>query len=196
MDSSSQQNEPENPGHVEQNAVADALATMHRRMADQDARIKEQMNEIRNLRQQLQQQGGEGNERVACTSFMLKKGARHWWAMVKMTRDVTVMTWADFFKEFNQKYYNSAILRAQQDEFLNLKQGNMTMIEAVNKFEQLSRLCPFMVRTEEDRLKRMMDMFRPDIALAIESGRSLPTTVASCVERAVRIEYRMAQVKE
>ncbi|KAL5545109.1 hypothetical protein UlMin_008893 [Ulmus minor] len=72
----------------------------------------------------------------------------------------------------------------------------MTVIEAVNKFEQLSRVCPHMLRTEEDRLKRMMDMFKPDIALAIESGGSPPTTVARCVERAVRIEYRMAQVKE
>ena len=107
---------------------------------------------------------------MACASFMLKKDARHWWATVKMTRDVTVMSWAEFVGEFNQKYYNSAILRAQQDEFLNLKQGSMTVIEAVNKFEQLSRLCPFMVRTEEDRLKWMMDMFRPDITLAIESG--------------------------
>ena len=72
----------------------------------------------------------------------------------------------------------------------------MTVIEAINKFEQLSRLCPFMVRIEEDRLKRMIDMFRSDIALAIESGGSPPTTAARCVERAVRIEYRMAQVKE
>ncbi|KAL5561951.1 hypothetical protein UlMin_031698 [Ulmus minor] len=135
-------------------------------------------------------------ERVSCASFMLKKDARHWWATVKMTRDVTEMTWADFVSEFNQKYYNSAILRAQQDEFMNLKQGSMTVIEAVNKFEQLSRVCPHMLRTEEDRLKRMMDMFKPDIALAIESGGSPPTKVARCVERAVRIEYRMAQVKE
>ena len=92
-------------------------------------------------------------ERVACVSFMLKKDARHWWATVKMTRDVGMMTWVDFIGEFNQKYYNSAIMRAQQDEFLNLKQGTMTVIEAVNKFEQLSRLRLFMVRTEEDRLK-------------------------------------------
>ena len=53
-----------------------------------------------------------------------------------------------------------------------------------------------MVRTEEERLRRMMDMFRPEIALAIESGGSSPTIVARCVERVVRIEYRMAQLKE
>ncbi|KAL5572377.1 hypothetical protein UlMin_021974 [Ulmus minor] len=125
-----------------------------------------------------------------------ERGARHWWSTVKLTRDVTVMSWADFMEEFNQKYYNSAILRVQEDEFLNMKQGTMTVIDAVNKFEQLSRLCPSMIRTEEDKLRRIMDMLRPDITLAIESGRSPPHTVAKCVERAIRIEYRMAQVKE
>ncbi|KAL5545396.1 hypothetical protein UlMin_005083 [Ulmus minor] len=136
------------------------------------------------------------HEQVACASFMLKKDARHWWATVKLTRNVEAMTWADFIREFNQKYYNSAILRAQQDEFLNLKQESMTVIEAVKKFEQLSRLCPFMVKIKEERMRRMMYMFQLDIALAIESGGSLPTTVARCVERAVQIKYIMAQVKE
>ncbi|KAL5569524.1 hypothetical protein UlMin_026099 [Ulmus minor] len=90
-------------------------------------------------------------ERVSCASFMLKKDARHWWATVKVTRDVTEMTWADFVSEFNQKYYNSAILRAQQDEFMNLKQGSMTVIEAVNKFEQLSRYRMAQVKEERNK---------------------------------------------
>ena len=41
MASSSQQNEPKNPGHVEQNTVADALSAIHRRMAEQDDKIEE-----------------------------------------------------------------------------------------------------------------------------------------------------------
>ena len=45
------------------------------------------------------------------------------------------MTWNDFVREFNHKYYNPTTLRAQQNEFLNLKQGNMTVMEAVRKFE-------------------------------------------------------------
>ena len=39
-------------------------------------------------------------------------------------------------------------------------------------------------------------MFQLEIALAIESGGSPPTKVAKCVERAIRIEYRLAQLKE
>ena len=36
MASSSRQNEPENLGHDEPNEVADALAAMHKKMAEQD----------------------------------------------------------------------------------------------------------------------------------------------------------------
>ena len=39
-------------------------------------------------------------------------------------------------------------------------------------------------------------MFRPDIALAIESGGSPPTMVEKCVERAICVEYKLAQLKE
>ncbi|KAL5564366.1 hypothetical protein UlMin_027530 [Ulmus minor] len=133
------------------------MAEQDQRIAKQNGRIAEQDEEIRNLRQQLQE---------------------------------------EFVGEFNQKYYNQAAMRAKQKEFLNLKQGNMTVIEAVTKFEQLARLCPSLVATEEERTQKMMDMFFPDIALAIESGGSLPISVAECVERALRVEYRLAQLKE
>ncbi|KAL5556706.1 hypothetical protein UlMin_038942 [Ulmus minor] len=154
-------------------------------MANIQRRIEEQDEEIRNLRQQLQQcndarvegdRSSEGSEtendyseeRMMCASYMLKRDARHWWGAVKLRRDVGIMTWNDFVGEFNHKYYNPTALRAQQNEFLNLKQGNMTVMEAVRKFEQLV----------QERLRRMMDMFRPNIALAIESGGGPPTTVA------------------
>ena len=135
-------------------------------------------------------------ERVLYVSYMLKRDTCHWWGAVKLRRDVGVMTWDDFFGEFKHKYYNPIALRAQHNEFLNLKQGSMTVMEAVKKFEQLCRLCPFLANTEEERLRRMMNMFRLEIALAIESGGGPPTTVADYVDRAIRVEYRLAQLKE
>ncbi|KAL5568767.1 hypothetical protein UlMin_025342 [Ulmus minor] len=110
-------------------------------------------------------------EKVMCASYMLRKDARYWWESVKLRRNVHAMTWEEFVGEFNQKYYNQAAMRAKQKEFLNLKQGNMTVIEAVTKFEQLARLCPSLVATEEERTQKMMDM-------------------------ALRVEYRLAQLKE
>ena len=49
-------------------------------------------------------------ERVSCASYMLRKDARHWWATVKLRRNVDTMMWAEFVGQFNQKHYNPAAL--------------------------------------------------------------------------------------
>ncbi|KAL5578375.1 hypothetical protein UlMin_020074 [Ulmus minor] len=113
-----------------------------------------------------------------------------------MRRNVQDMTWDEFIVEFNQKYYNRMAMRAQQNEFINIKQGSMSVTEAVRKFDQLARLCPYLVPTEEERVRRMLEMFRPELAVVIDSGDNPPTTVAECVDRALRAEYRLAQAKE
>ena len=69
------------------------------------------------------------------------------------------MLWADFVYEFNKKFFNPIALSAQQTEFLNFKQDNMTVAEAVKKFERLVKLCPYLVPTEEQRTKKMLEMF-------------------------------------
>ncbi|GMN72038.1 hypothetical protein TIFTF001_051918 [Ficus carica] len=135
-------------------------------------------------------------EKVLCASFALRKDARHWWMTVQMRRDVTTMSWQDFVTEFRTMYYNREVLAAQQDEFANLKQGSMTVMEAVKKFEQLARLCPELVPNETEKVRRMMKMFRTDIAKQVSSGSSPPTLVSDCVSRAIRAEYWINQDKE
>ncbi|KAL5537823.1 hypothetical protein UlMin_043516 [Ulmus minor] len=83
-------------------------------------------------------------ETILCAALMLKGEARYWWEMVKERSEVSLMTWAEFVMEFNQKYFNPEYMRTQQTEFLNLKQEQMTVTEAVRKFERLERLCPFL----------------------------------------------------
>ena len=70
-------------------------------------------------------------EKVLCASFALKKDAKHWWTTVQMRRDVTAMNWQDFVTEFRAMYCNQEILANQHDEFTNLQQGSMTVMEAV-----------------------------------------------------------------
>ncbi|GMN69243.1 hypothetical protein TIFTF001_038291 [Ficus carica] len=103
-------------------------------------------------------------EKVMCASFALKKDACHWWMTVQMRRNVTTMSWQDIVTEFRAMYYNWEILAAQQDEFNNFRQGSMTVMEAVKKFEQLARLCPELVPNETEKVRRTMKMFRTDIA--------------------------------
>lgn len=71
----------------------------------------------------------------------------------------------------------------------------MTVVATVKKFE-LARLCPYLVPMKEQRVKRMLEMFRPNIALAIESGGDQPKTTTDCIERAFRVEHCLNQLKE
>ncbi|GMN62583.1 hypothetical protein TIFTF001_031674 [Ficus carica] len=98
--------------------------------------------------------------------------ARHWWMTVQMRRDVAAMSWQDFVAEFRMMYYSSEILAAQQDEFTSMKQGSMTVLEAVKKFEQLARLCPELIPNETEKVRRTMKMFRTDIAKQDKEARA------------------------
>ncbi|GMN19718.1 hypothetical protein TIFTF001_049944 [Ficus carica] len=128
-------------------------------------------------------------EKVMCASFALKKDARHWWRTVQLRRNVTLMSWQDFVSEFRAMYYNPEILATQQDEFNSMKQGSMTVMEAVKKFEQLARLCLELVPNEAEKVRRMMKIFRTDIDKQVSAGSSPPTLVADCISRAMRAEY-------
>ncbi|GMN64648.1 hypothetical protein TIFTF001_033704 [Ficus carica] len=135
-------------------------------------------------------------EKVLCASFMLRKDARLWWETIQIRRDVTQMTWEDFVEEFKEQYFNTEVMEAQQDEFDKFRQGNLSIAEAVKKFEQLARLCPHLISSERDKVRRMMRMFRSDLAVVISSGPHPPLTVAECVSRAIRAEYWVGQNKE
>ncbi|GMN21059.1 hypothetical protein TIFTF001_048827 [Ficus carica] len=94
------------------------------------------------------------------------KDARHWWRTVQMRRNVANMGWQDFVAEF------------------------------INKFEQLARLCPKLIPNEKEKVRRMMKMFRTEIAKQVSAGSSPPTLVADCISRAIRAEYWINQDKE
>ncbi|GMN65863.1 hypothetical protein TIFTF001_034929 [Ficus carica] len=76
------------------------------------------------------------------------------------------------------------------------RQGNLSVAEAVKKFEQLARLYPHLISFERDKVRRMMRMFRSDLAVVISSGPHPPLTVAECVNRAIRAKYWVGQNKE
>ena len=132
-------------------------------------------------------------ERITCVIYVPRKEARYWWDAVKSRRVVQEMTWADVVYEFNKKFFNPTALSAQQTKFLNFKQDNTTVADAVRKFERLAKLCPYLVPTEEQRVKMMFEMFRLDISLSVEGGSDPLTTTTDCVERAHKAEHRRNQ---
>ncbi|XP_060974744.1 uncharacterized protein LOC133039805 [Cannabis sativa] len=77
---------------------------------------------------------------VACAASLLKEDARIWWDIIKQTRDVAAMTWADFVQVFNKKYYSEAIRSARVNEFTNLRQGKSTIHSMLANL-MISKVC-------------------------------------------------------
>ena len=72
--------------------------------------------------------------RVRLAAFQLEGEAQGWWTWAKTSRDLEVMTWAEFQKLFMGKYFPDTARHAKAQEFLELKQGTMTMMEYVARF--------------------------------------------------------------
>ncbi|KAL5553968.1 hypothetical protein UlMin_041370 [Ulmus minor] len=82
------------------------------------------------------------HERVLCAIYMLRKDARFWWDVVKQTLNAEALVWEEFKAVFNHKYFHPAVLQGKVEEFNNLRQGNLSVTEAIKRFDQLARLVP------------------------------------------------------
>ena len=64
------------------------------------------------------------------------------------------MTWAEFYDLFMGKYFSNIARHAKAQEFLELKQGAMTMIECVARFTKLAHFSNDYVATDMAKVKR------------------------------------------
>ena len=76
--------------------------------------------------------------RIRLAAFQLKGEAQVWWRWARTSKDLEVMIWAEFQELFMGKYFPE-IAKAQ--EFLELKQGAMTMMDYVTRFTKLARFA-------------------------------------------------------
>ena len=89
--------------------------------------------------------------RIRLAAFQLEGETQVWWKWERTSRDLEAMTWAEFQELFRGKYFPE-IAKAQ--EFLELKQGAMTMMDYVTRFTELARFVDDYVATDMAKFKR------------------------------------------
>ena len=72
--------------------------------------------------------------RIILATFQLEGEVQVWWNWAKTSRGLEAMTWAKFPDLFMGKYFSNTTRHAKAQEFLELKQVAMTMIEYVSRF--------------------------------------------------------------
>ena len=76
--------------------------------------------------------------KVRLAAFQLEGKSLMWWDCVKTSRDLEAMTWEEFHGLFMSKYFPATARHAKVQEFLELKQGMMTVMEYVARFTELA----------------------------------------------------------
>ena len=95
--------------------------------------------------------------RIRLAAFQLEGESQVWWDWVKTSRDLEAMTWAEFHELFMGKYFPATARYAKAEEFLELKQRTMTVMEYVAKFTELARFGDDYVATDMAKVRRFED---------------------------------------
>ena len=74
-----------------------------------------------------------------------------------------VLTWIQLKALMNAQYYPRDVSRVKEQEFLCLKQGEMSVMEYATKFNELSRFAPNQVAIEEMRINHFEQGLKGEI---------------------------------
>ena len=92
--------------------------------------------------------------RIRLAAFHLEGESQVWWDWVKTSRDLEAMPWAEFHGLFMRNYFPATARHAKAQEFLELKQGTMTVMEYVARFTELARFSDDYVATDMAKVRR------------------------------------------
>ena len=92
--------------------------------------------------------------RIILAAFHLEGEAQVWWKWARTSRDLEAMTWEEFQELFMGKYFPDTARHAKTQEFLELKQGTMNVMEYVARFTELARFADDYMATDMAKVRR------------------------------------------
>ena len=131
--------------------------------------------------------------RIRLAAFQLKGEAQVWWKWARTSRDLEAMTWAEFQELFMGKYFPDTARHAKAQEFLELKQGAMTVMDYVARFTELARFDDDYVATDMAKVRRFKNGLKLSIRVRIV-GLHLQD-MESMVGTALTIEREMEDAR-
>ncbi|VFQ79067.1 unnamed protein product [Cuscuta campestris] len=93
---------------------------------------------------------------------LLRKGAYEWWKRAD-EKAPKPWTWEHFDWAFKKEYIPARFREEKRTEFMELKQGDMTLPELRQKFDHLAQFATTLVATPADRIEEFRKRLRPDI---------------------------------
>ena len=96
-------------------------------------------------------------------SYFLKNEANYWWESIRALEREGPVSWTRFTELFLEKYFPDCLRNQLEVEFLELKQGERSVLEYEAKFTELARLVPEYVSTKIQKARRFQQGLKPEI---------------------------------
>jgi len=84
--------------------------------------------------------------RVDCVTQLLILNAHSWWETIRKRRSGEALRWRDFREEFEKRYYSWKHRREKEQKFLDLRQGDLTILEYERRFQDLATFASTYLR--------------------------------------------------
>src|SRR5215218_5098421 len=105
-----------------------------------------------------------------------------------------MMTWADFKLKFSKYHVPPGLIKKMRDEFRELKQGRMTVVEYRDRFLTLSRYAPDETDTTEKRQERFLNGLHDEMQTVLVN---IPfADLEALVDSAIQMEGKLNQANE
>ncbi|KAK1606709.1 hypothetical protein QYE76_030382 [Lolium multiflorum] len=104
------------------------------------------------------------------------------------------MTWADFKLKFSKYHVPPGLIKKMRDEFRELKQGRMTVVEYRDRFLTLSRYAPDETDTTDKRQERFLNGLHDEMQTVLVN---IPfADLEALVDSAIQMEGKLNQANE
>ncbi|XP_074323676.1 uncharacterized protein LOC141660584 [Apium graveolens] len=135
----------------------------------------------------------EAYQKIDFARYFLKGEANYWWESKKTLEGDNVVTWDRFTELFLEKYIPRNMKNQIEIKFLELKQGNISVMKYEDKFTELARFILEQVDIEEKRAKRFQQGLKPWIYSRVTVFELITYTVM--VQNAMIIEGEVRHPK-
>lgn len=127
------------------------------------------------------------NLKARLAIFQLQGKATLWWEEIKIVKGVSerTITWEKFHKYFKERYLTERFYDEKAREFHDLRLGQQTMDEFINRFTSLLRYVPY-IKEEKAKVQRFVSSLPSYIRERIEFDN--PRTMDEAIRKA-RICY-------
>jgi predicted DNA-binding protein (UPF0278 family) len=122
---------------------------------------------------------------------LLSNQAMTWSETVQLWCAIKTLAWSDFKLEFENQFYSRYHCKVKEQEFLALRQGEMSMLEYERRFHDFSLFAPYYILTEEHMIEKLRDGFRQELRQGLIALQF--KTVRELIEAAQALEACMGE---